>query len=553
MGSRSNRGRSAGAQGGWIERARRSSETDAACATRVRIDPDVAPAARSRPRRAVVPGARPAWVRRGSSRGRTSRSSRGPPRPKRWSGAPRSSATTRSASPTATACTDWCGPRRRPRRTPALRLVAVGSRALTIGEHASPREHRTVHVASHDGYKNLCQILTESHRLHPEGAAAQAPTKGSPETASAGSPPSRTCAIAGEGGFWCTAHDDDERTTGAPPSRSLRRSASASPSTAIFDGGDETRERRAAVRRASFARARSMHRSSPSTRSASRSVRGSRSTTSSTAFARPSRSTTPAAHSRRTPRRNNRPEDRAHPDGSPSSPIAPRGSHGRGRDRRTAASFSLDGRSSTSSPASSTTRPTIRRHWTTGAPPPDVRRSAGAVRERVIPRARSAVCVEKGARPRTAKIDVAPYFLERGHFDRSGWRGAATSCARGEEAPPTARSVTACASRRSTPRGRISSSSASSPPSGKDSPTSTSTSSTSGAEEGASRRSTKSTARERAGDGERGDLVPWEIGAPRSGESVRAVTRADRSAQRSRHLRGLADAAVRPEERAFAQ
>ncbi len=122
-----------------------------------------------------------------------------------------------------------------------VRLV-VGCE-LTIGAWP-PHASVTVHIESHDGYKNLCRILTESHSLHPKGEP-RTPEEGVPRNCFAGVPVS----YVGERavGLWCSAHDDmtDE------DARLLRDAFGDRFSLAVHrhqDGGDPVRARRAIAR-----------------------------------------------------------------------------------------------------------------------------------------------------------------------------------------------------------------------------------------------------------------------------------------------------------------
>jgi error-prone DNA polymerase len=122
-----------------------------------------------------------------------------------------------------------------------VRLV-VGCE-LTIGA-APPHASITVHIASHDGYKNICRILTESHRLHPKGKP-RTPEEGVPRNCFAGVPVSYVCERAS--GLWCAAHDD----VTDDDARLLREAFGDRFSLAAhrhLDGGDLARTRRALLR-----------------------------------------------------------------------------------------------------------------------------------------------------------------------------------------------------------------------------------------------------------------------------------------------------------------
>jgi error-prone DNA polymerase len=126
-----------------------------------------------------------------------------------------------------------------------LRLV-VGSE-LTI--HAGPPHASvTVHVIDHEGYSNLCRILTRSHALHPKGKPRK-PEEGVPRNCFAGLPVEVVCEHAG--GLFCAAHDDatDDDV------RLLREAFGPRLSLAIhrhMDGEDDAREKRALDRSRTF-------------------------------------------------------------------------------------------------------------------------------------------------------------------------------------------------------------------------------------------------------------------------------------------------------------
>jgi error-prone DNA polymerase len=72
-----------------------------------------------------------------------------------------------------------------------------------------------LHVASREGYGNLCRILTESHERHPKGKA-RGDDEGVPRNQFAGLPIELVCANAP--GLWCTAPPAFETATRwAPP------------------------------------------------------------------------------------------------------------------------------------------------------------------------------------------------------------------------------------------------------------------------------------------------------------------------------------------------
>ena len=62
-----------------------------------------------------------------------------------------------------------------------------------------------LHVASIEGYRNLCRILTESHARHPKGQARK-PESLVARNQFAGIPVDRVCALSG--GLWCLCPPD---------------------------------------------------------------------------------------------------------------------------------------------------------------------------------------------------------------------------------------------------------------------------------------------------------------------------------------------------------
>ncbi len=90
-----------------------------------------------------------------------------------------------------------------------VRLV-VGCE-LTCSKNGTdgPFSTLTVHVQDHDGYSNLCRILTESHGLHEKGKARD-PALGLPKNCFSGLPFASVCERAG--GLWVLAPSalDDE-------------------------------------------------------------------------------------------------------------------------------------------------------------------------------------------------------------------------------------------------------------------------------------------------------------------------------------------------------
>jgi error-prone DNA polymerase len=68
----------------------------------------------------------------------------------------------------------------------------------------APLNRVWLYVASCQGYKNLCTILTESHARHPKGQPRKhTPEENVPRNQFAGIPIERVCALAG--GLWCLA------------------------------------------------------------------------------------------------------------------------------------------------------------------------------------------------------------------------------------------------------------------------------------------------------------------------------------------------------------
>ncbi|MCL2448636.1 MAG: PHP domain-containing protein, partial [Polyangiaceae bacterium] len=104
----------------------------------------------------------------------------------------------------------------------------------------SPLGHVWLHVASHEGYSNLCAILTESHARHPKGRARK-PEDGVARNQFAGVPVDRVCASAA--GLYCLAAPE------SPPDLArLREAFGERLSIAAWrhrDGNDETRVARA--------------------------------------------------------------------------------------------------------------------------------------------------------------------------------------------------------------------------------------------------------------------------------------------------------------------
>src|SRR5271166_3117752 len=77
-----------------------------------------------------------------------------------------------------------------------LRLV-VGCEVSLDGASAASL---WLHVATHEGYSNLCRLLTESHERHPKGRG-HLPAQDAPRNQFAGVTLDRVCALAE--GLWC--------------------------------------------------------------------------------------------------------------------------------------------------------------------------------------------------------------------------------------------------------------------------------------------------------------------------------------------------------------
>jgi len=84
----------------------------------------------------------------------------------------------------------------------------------------SPLRAIWLHVATHEGYSNLCRLLTESHARHPKGKP-RTPEDDVARNQFAGLPIDRVCAHAR--GLWCVAAPGDGRSaTGIDPSVATR-------------------------------------------------------------------------------------------------------------------------------------------------------------------------------------------------------------------------------------------------------------------------------------------------------------------------------------------
>ena len=113
-----------------------------------------------------------------------------------------------------------------------LRLV-VG---CEVAIDDSPLSHVWLHVESHAGYANLCEILTVSHARHPKGEP-RSNDPGVPRNQFAGLPLDVVCSKAG--GLWCMTVPADEKSV-----ESLREAFGARLSLAAWkhaDGEDAAR------------------------------------------------------------------------------------------------------------------------------------------------------------------------------------------------------------------------------------------------------------------------------------------------------------------------
>jgi error-prone DNA polymerase len=107
-----------------------------------------------------------------------------------------------------------------------IRLVVGCEVALDgSGAPASPGSlpHVWLHVASSEGYRNLCRILTESHARHPKGKP-RGDDEGVPRNQFAGLPLEQVCANAG--GLWCLAPPGGGHAERSSPAASEALSAS---------------------------------------------------------------------------------------------------------------------------------------------------------------------------------------------------------------------------------------------------------------------------------------------------------------------------------------
>jgi error-prone DNA polymerase len=110
--------------------------------------------------------------------------------------------------------------------------------------------HVWLHVASLEGYRNLCRILTQSHTRHPKGKP-RGDDEGVPRNQFAGLPLDQVCANAG--GLWCLAppvaghaerNSPPERETPPASMRALKEAFGDRLSIAAwrhFDGDDDAR------------------------------------------------------------------------------------------------------------------------------------------------------------------------------------------------------------------------------------------------------------------------------------------------------------------------
>jgi error-prone DNA polymerase len=99
-----------------------------------------------------------------------------------------------------------------------------------------PMSHVWLHIASRQGYTNLCQLLTESHARHPKGKA-RLEGQGVARNQFAGLPLARVCESAE--GLWCTAGPGPETSV-----LRLREAFGARLSVAAWrhlDGNDDAR------------------------------------------------------------------------------------------------------------------------------------------------------------------------------------------------------------------------------------------------------------------------------------------------------------------------
>ncbi len=99
-----------------------------------------------------------------------------------------------------------------------------------------------LHVATHEGYANICRLLTESHARHPKGHPRK-PDEGVPRNQFAGVPIDRVCAFAP--GLWCLVPPE-----GSACIRRLKDAFGERLSIAAwrhFDGEDAARMRRVEV------------------------------------------------------------------------------------------------------------------------------------------------------------------------------------------------------------------------------------------------------------------------------------------------------------------
>ena len=120
-----------------------------------------------------------------------------------------------------------------------IRLV-TGCELAIDGEGGAPSTSLWLHVATAEGYRNLCRILTSSHARHPKGEAAGARAEGVPRNQFAGIPLGEICAASA--GLWCTTPP-----RGAGELEALRGAFGDRVSLAVWrhlDAGDEARVRR---------------------------------------------------------------------------------------------------------------------------------------------------------------------------------------------------------------------------------------------------------------------------------------------------------------------
>jgi error-prone DNA polymerase len=118
-----------------------------------------------------------------------------------------------------------------------VRLIVGSELAIDDG----PIRSMWLHIATGEGYTNLCRILTESHRRHPKGKARR-PDEGVARNQFAGLPLERVCEMAR--GLWCTVPPEGEASTSLKDAFGDRLSIAA---WRHLDGDDDERITRAEV------------------------------------------------------------------------------------------------------------------------------------------------------------------------------------------------------------------------------------------------------------------------------------------------------------------